>query len=605
MSGTSSTNTQSQSQFKVQLAIYDLSQGMAQNLSRQFLGPNHVIDMIPHSGVLVHGMEYYFGGGIQSSRPDVFSRQHGGMQPVMMLDVGVTNVTKADFERWLRHTASMEYSPTSYDLLQRNCNNFADYALRDGLNCGGVPQWVLDVPSTFLSSPLGGMLRPMLEGMQMSAPPVGAGGVGSSSNTGSTLFTAPPATAAAMSTTSTTNTNNAIPAATNNPWANINSSASPSISATTTTTKATATAVAAPAPSTPLLDSHTTKPLLSTDTATVPLAISKLKQATQSAAAATSNDNAGWLTEEEANSVGQALDRLQVPLLQSSSSTALVPADAKDVRQSLFFLLERSLSLEHPVSHPTPPSPDLKKSLTSILSYTLMLLRLLVLRKNSSNSRVLQACINLLVEGYFISVTSGSSRTRSVVVASIKETSVMVTSMAWCVLSNAVGGGMKDENDNESNIWTTNTGEQLLDLGIADCLHHAKKEVRQAASAFLYNYALLHQNQNNTNNNTNADDKTSSNHLLSDVMVALLCSAIDNLAEEQDELVVFRRLLLVATLVQSQATALSLCIDLGLEQVCRDIIVGQEQRIRQQNSIQLATELCVLLSSSNGGVASS
>ena len=49
----------------VHLAIYDLSHGMARSLSSQFLGPNHSIDIIPHSGVLVFNREYFFGGGIQ------------------------------------------------------------------------------------------------------------------------------------------------------------------------------------------------------------------------------------------------------------------------------------------------------------------------------------------------------------------------------------------------------------------------------------------------------------------------------------------------------------------------------------------------------------
>lgn len=34
----------------VQLAIYDLSHGMARTLSGQFLGPGHELDLIPHTG---------------------------------------------------------------------------------------------------------------------------------------------------------------------------------------------------------------------------------------------------------------------------------------------------------------------------------------------------------------------------------------------------------------------------------------------------------------------------------------------------------------------------------------------------------------------------
>jgi hypothetical protein len=44
------------STFEVQLAIYDLSRGMARTLSAQFLGgPQHAIDAIPHTGIVVYG----------------------------------------------------------------------------------------------------------------------------------------------------------------------------------------------------------------------------------------------------------------------------------------------------------------------------------------------------------------------------------------------------------------------------------------------------------------------------------------------------------------------------------------------------------------------
>ena len=40
----------------VLLAVYDLSRGMARGLSAQFLGPDHAIDVIPHTGLVVYGM---------------------------------------------------------------------------------------------------------------------------------------------------------------------------------------------------------------------------------------------------------------------------------------------------------------------------------------------------------------------------------------------------------------------------------------------------------------------------------------------------------------------------------------------------------------------
>nr|CAD1836106.1 unnamed protein product [Ananas comosus var. bracteatus] len=49
--------------YKVKLNVYDLSQGLARQLSTTFLGK--AIEAIWHTGVVVYGTEYYFGAGIQ------------------------------------------------------------------------------------------------------------------------------------------------------------------------------------------------------------------------------------------------------------------------------------------------------------------------------------------------------------------------------------------------------------------------------------------------------------------------------------------------------------------------------------------------------------
>lgn len=53
--------------YKVQIYLYDLSQGMAATFSPSLLGKK--IDGIWHSGVVVYGYEYFYGGGIQSTMP--------------------------------------------------------------------------------------------------------------------------------------------------------------------------------------------------------------------------------------------------------------------------------------------------------------------------------------------------------------------------------------------------------------------------------------------------------------------------------------------------------------------------------------------------------
>ena len=58
----------SNSTYKVEIHLYDLSQGMARQFSPMFLGKQ--IDGIWHTGIVVYGREYYFGGGICQSLPE-------------------------------------------------------------------------------------------------------------------------------------------------------------------------------------------------------------------------------------------------------------------------------------------------------------------------------------------------------------------------------------------------------------------------------------------------------------------------------------------------------------------------------------------------------
>lgn len=154
--------------FDVTLVIYDLSRGMARNLSAQFLGPQFALEIIPHTGLVVYGREYFFGSGIQSEDPLGF-RRSTGMYPIQSESLGRTSLTRAQFENWcFQVMQSGLYSATSYDLLRRNCNNFSHDAALQGLGLQkGVPQWILDVPQRFLSSPMGQLVRPMLQNMQL------------------------------------------------------------------------------------------------------------------------------------------------------------------------------------------------------------------------------------------------------------------------------------------------------------------------------------------------------------------------------------------------------------------------------------------------------
>lgn len=248
----------------VQLVVYDLSHGMARQLSAQFLGgPQYAIDIIPHTALVVFGREYFFGGGIQHEDPQQFRRQTG-MHPIRTLPLGMTSVSRADFEAWCAaSTRNGRYTAASYDLLQRNCNNFSHDAAREGLRLSqGVPEWILQVPQKFLSSPMGLIIRPMLENMQVSGN--GGGGAAPFANTPTSSFASAPAAASVSATSSG-----------ENPWANIvaaNGSTSPFAESNSTPS----------AKGTPTLDSFD-KPMISKDSKTISLCVKKLVASLQDA----------------------------------------------------------------------------------------------------------------------------------------------------------------------------------------------------------------------------------------------------------------------------------------------------------------------------------
>lgn len=55
--------------FSVDLYLYDISNGMAKTLSTFLLG--NYIEAIYHSAIVVHGVEFFFGGGICNGVPEV------------------------------------------------------------------------------------------------------------------------------------------------------------------------------------------------------------------------------------------------------------------------------------------------------------------------------------------------------------------------------------------------------------------------------------------------------------------------------------------------------------------------------------------------------
>uniref|UniRef100_A0A7N0UGS9 PPPDE domain-containing protein n=1 Tax=Kalanchoe fedtschenkoi TaxID=63787 RepID=A0A7N0UGS9_KALFE len=144
--------------YKVLLNVYDLSQGLARQLSTTFLGK--AIEAIWHTGVVVYGREYYFGGGIQNAPAG--STPYG--TPLRVVDLGVTHVPQDVFEQYLQEI-SPRFTAETYSLLSHNCNNFSN-EIAQFLVGTGIPDYILQLPNEVLNSPMGAMILPMIQNLE-------------------------------------------------------------------------------------------------------------------------------------------------------------------------------------------------------------------------------------------------------------------------------------------------------------------------------------------------------------------------------------------------------------------------------------------------------
>ena len=411
---------------EVTLVVYDLSRGMARSLSGQFLGPSHQIDIIPHTALVVFGKEYYFGQGINCEDPIVF-RSSRQMSPIQSISLGRTEKTKYEFDSWCQ--LSTKYTPTSYDLLQNNCNNFSNDAALYGLGLTqGVPSWILQVPQTFLSSPMGQLLRPMLEQMQLT---------NSSNNTSTNPWNTSPVQSTPTAT------------AGNNPWATMNNNdneTSDTVTAGhdvvhTSTEKKTPSLIAV---ETPILDSLC-HPLLSKDVNTVNICISKLVKSK---------------CLEQSSQIQTKLQRLGQDLMSSEKST-FAQQDLEFIHQFLDIITQCGTKTD--------------------LTFALMIIRLVVIRYNDDQQ--IRSTISTKVGQLIISSSQKQTESKNHHHMNVPS----VRSMAWCVLSNYIGTSTTDTFCKIENKFLTN----LTEVALQD-LSMERVEIRQSTAAFLYNLILLY-----------------------------------------------------------------------------------------------------------------
>ncbi|KAF9219270.1 DUF862-domain-containing protein [Gyrodon lividus] len=150
---------------QVKLYVYDLSNGLARQLSMQLTGRQ--IDGIWHTSVVVFGKEIFYGQGISIALP---GKSHHG-SPLRIIDIGETAIDEETFEEYLNQMRE-NYTADKYHLLDFNCNSFTNDCI-GFLTGGSIPDYIKSLPIDFLSTPFGAALRPTIDAMFRGRPATG------------------------------------------------------------------------------------------------------------------------------------------------------------------------------------------------------------------------------------------------------------------------------------------------------------------------------------------------------------------------------------------------------------------------------------------------
>ncbi|CAF0765991.1 unnamed protein product [Brachionus calyciflorus] len=139
------------------LHVYDLSKGMAKRFSAMFLGKH--FDGVWHTGIVAYENEWYFGSdGISCCLPKATILG----DPDEILHLGKTELKEDEFLEIINQLRETTFKIGTYNLLDHNCNNFSN-ELSNILVGKSIPQHIIDLPKEVLNSPIGPMLRPLLE----------------------------------------------------------------------------------------------------------------------------------------------------------------------------------------------------------------------------------------------------------------------------------------------------------------------------------------------------------------------------------------------------------------------------------------------------------
>jgi len=140
---------------QVTVHFYDLSEGMAKAVSPCLLGKP--VEGLWHTGVVVYGKEYFFGGEIFYDKPG----QTAFGKPTKTLQVGWTLRRQAELHDFIVENLRPIFNREVYDIMQRNCNHFTDTLIL-WLSGHRLPVEVTNQPEHIMQLPMAKLMRPFL-----------------------------------------------------------------------------------------------------------------------------------------------------------------------------------------------------------------------------------------------------------------------------------------------------------------------------------------------------------------------------------------------------------------------------------------------------------
>merc|ERR1712194_892970 len=89
--------------------------------------------------------------------------------------LGDTSKTRQELESYINSVLALEHTEQNYNLLNHNCNHFANDVAKFLLDGKGLPDSIVNFGQDALSTPQGQQLRGMIEGMERNMRQGGGG----------------------------------------------------------------------------------------------------------------------------------------------------------------------------------------------------------------------------------------------------------------------------------------------------------------------------------------------------------------------------------------------------------------------------------------------